>query len=119
MSTIRRVVVSSVDDVVLEQVERPAAAPGEVLVRSTIVGICGSDIHAAHGRHPFISLPMRPGHEVVGVVENVGDGVDPALRGTRIVVEPNLACGKCPPCLAGFITSAPPWTSSAARHPAA
>jgi L-iditol 2-dehydrogenase len=101
MSTIRRVVVSSIDDVILEQIQRPTAAPGEVLVRSTVVGICGSDIHAAHGRHPFISLPMRPGHEVVGVVEDVGDGVDPGLRGTRIVVEPNLACGKCPPCLAG------------------
>lgn len=101
MSTIRRVVVSSMDDVILEQVLRPTAAPGEVLVRSTVVGICGSDIHAAHGRHPFISLPMRPGHEIVGVVEDIGDDVDPGLRGTRIVVEPNLACGKCPPCLAG------------------
>jgi L-iditol 2-dehydrogenase len=101
MSINRRVVVSSVDDVIVERVERPTPAPGEVLVRTTVVGICGSDIHAAHGRHPFISLPMRPGHEVVGVVEDVGDGVDSGLRGNRIVVEPNLACGKCPPCLAG------------------
>lgn len=97
----RRVVVNSIDDIIIEQIERPEAGPGQVLVRSTVVGICGSDLHAAHGRHPFIGLPMRPGHEVVGVVAGTGEGVDPALVGTRIVVEPNLACGKCAKCLAG------------------
>ncbi len=49
----------------------PEADPGagEVRVRSTVVGICGSDMHAACGRHPFIDLPYRPGHEVIGVVD--------------------------------------------------
>jgi threonine dehydrogenase-like Zn-dependent dehydrogenase len=70
-------------------------------VRSTVVGICGSDIHAAYGRHPFISLPMRSGHEVVGVVEEVGTDVDTGLVGTRVVIEPNLACGHCAQCAAG------------------
>jgi 2-desacetyl-2-hydroxyethyl bacteriochlorophyllide A dehydrogenase len=82
-------------------VRAPSAAPGEVLVRATVVGICGSDLHAALGRHPFIPLPYRPGHEVVGVVESVGEGVDETWRGRRVVLEPNLYCGQCAPCVEG------------------
>ena len=97
----RRIVVTSIDDIAVEQTESPTPAAGEVLVRSAVVGICGSDMHAAHGHHPFVSLPMRPGHEVVGRVEQVGDGVEPGLVGTRVVVEPNLVCGICDQCRAG------------------
>lgn len=101
MSSIRRVVVDSIDDIRVESVDAPQAGPGEVTVRSTVVGICGSDMHAAHGRHPFMSLPFWPGHEVVGAVSAVGDGVDPSLVGRRVVIEPNLACGHCDQCRAG------------------
>lgn len=99
--TNRRVVVNSIDDITIERIERPVPASGEVLVRSTVVGICGSDMHAAHGRHPFIALPMRPGHEVVGVVTGAGADVDAELVGKRVVVEPNLACGHCRQCSQG------------------
>ena len=55
---------------------------------STVVGICGSDMHAALGKHPFIDLPYQPGHEVVGVIEEVGPGADGGIRqGDRVVVE--------------------------------
>lgn len=99
--TVRRILVEGIDDVSVETVEIAEPAAGEVRVRSTVVGICGSDIHAAHGRHPFIDLPFRPGHEVVGVVDAIGDGADPALLGVRVVIEPNLACGDCALCRAG------------------
>ena len=59
----RRVVVTP-DGVNVVNVDRPEPGPGEVLVRTVVAGICGSDIHAVHGRHPFIQLPyavMRPG----------------------------------------------------------
>jgi threonine dehydrogenase-like Zn-dependent dehydrogenase len=101
MTVIRRVLVNDFDDVVIEHIDAPEPQAGEVLVRSTVVGICGSDMHAAHGRHPFIALPFRPGHEVVGVVEGVGAGADASLVGRRVVIEPNLACGVCDQCLAG------------------
>lgn len=100
-STVRRILVEGIDGVSVETVPTPTAGTGEVRVRSTVVGICGSDIHAAHGRHPFIDLPFRPGHEVVGVVDAAGPGTDQSLVGRRVVVEPNLACGKCTQCLAG------------------
>ena len=97
----RRVVVNALDDVVFETVPEAQPTAGEVRVRSTVVGICGSDLHAACGKHPFIDLPYRPGHEVVGVVDAVGLGVDDAWVGTRVVVEPNLACGRCAQCRDG------------------
>ncbi|ORA29928.1 zinc-dependent alcohol dehydrogenase [Mycobacterium aquaticum] len=97
----RRVVVNALDDVTLEITPEPVPGPGEVRVRTTVVGICGSDLHAACGRHPFIDLPYRPGHEAVGVVDAVGTGVEGDWVGTRVAVEPNLACGKCPQCAEG------------------
>jgi 2-desacetyl-2-hydroxyethyl bacteriochlorophyllide A dehydrogenase len=99
--TNRRVVVNAIDDVIVETVPEAQPAAGEVRIRSTIIGICGSDLHAACGKHPFIDLPYRPGHEVVGVVDAVGPGVDQSWVGARVVVEPNLACGQCPQCLQG------------------
>lgn len=100
-SSNRRVVVNSATDVFLESIGVPVPTANEVFVRSTVVGICGSDMHAAHGRHPFISLRFRPGHEVVGVVEGAGSNVETSLIGTRVVIEPNLSCGTCDQCRAG------------------
>lgn len=97
---IRQVVVTSPGRVELVDAPAPVAAAGEVVVRMSAVGICGSDVHASHGRHPFVPLPYHPGHEVVGVVDSVGAGVDVAV-GARVVVEPILACGHCKYCLDG------------------
>ncbi|BBY30123.1 zinc-dependent alcohol dehydrogenase [Mycolicibacterium sediminis] len=101
VTTIRRVVVNALDDVVFETVSRGEPAAGEARVSTTLVGVCGSDLHAACGRHPFIDLPYRPGHEAVGVVEAVGADVDPEWVGRRVALEPNLACGHCTQCVAG------------------
>ena len=56
----------------LEQVDAPEPRVDETLIRVVQVGICGSDIHAYYGKHPFISCPIVPGHEFVGIVEKVG-----------------------------------------------
>ncbi|MGR4852752.1 zinc-dependent alcohol dehydrogenase [Streptomyces sp. LARHCF252] len=98
---IRRVLVRSIDDITVEHVPAPTADEGELLVRTAVVGVCGSDTHAAQGRHPFMSLPYHPGHEAVGVVAATGPGVDGFAPGDRVVVEPNLFCGRCPQCRTG------------------
>lgn len=98
---IKRVVVNTLDDIEIETVARPEPGPGEVRVRTALVGICGSDLHAACGHHPFIDLPYRPGHEAVGVVEALGADVDETWQGARVAVEPNLACGTCTQCRDG------------------
>jgi L-iditol 2-dehydrogenase len=97
----RQVLVRSIDDVTVEKVPVPVPGDGEVLLRTTLAGVCGSDMHAALGSHPFIALPYRPGHELVAVVEAVGPGVTGPPVGQRVVVEPNLSCGKCAQCRAG------------------
>ena len=101
-TAMRQIVVNSAQDIRVERVPWPGA-PGEheVLVRSRLVGICGSDTHACAGKHPFIALPYRPGHEVVGVVGAVGPGVSDLAEGDRVVLEPNLVCGKCRQCRDG------------------
>src|SRR5829696_5995206 len=72
MSINRRIVVTAVHTMELRKDPIPAPAPGEVRARSTYIGVCGSDTHAFHGRHPFIPIPYLPGHEATGVVEELG-----------------------------------------------
>jgi 2-desacetyl-2-hydroxyethyl bacteriochlorophyllide A dehydrogenase len=93
--SMRRVTVTATG-VEIVTTARPAPGPGEVLVRTVVAGVCGSDTHALHGRHPFITLPYAAGHEVSGVVAG---GDLPA--GTRVTIEPDLPCWHCKQCLAG------------------
>ncbi len=100
-STMRRVVVSpgSID---LETAEVPTPRDGEVLVQTLVSGVCGSDTHAAHGRHPNITLPYHPGHEVVGIVVDSAGGSTGALpAGQRVTLEPTLPCWRCKMCTTG------------------
>lgn len=85
----------------VQDVEVPQFASDEILVRSVLVGICGSDTHAMSGDHPFLYPPYVPGHEAVGLVEKVGAEVDGISTGDRVLLKPNLTCGKCKNCQAG------------------
>src|SRR5665647_93999 len=85
----------------LEEVLVPEPRAGEVLVRSTLVGICGSDTHALAGHHPFLTAPYVPGHEATGVVVSFGAEVYGFALGQRVLLKPNVACGACANCLAG------------------
>jgi len=96
----RRVVVYP-DRIAVEVADIPAPGPSEILVRTLVAGVCGSDLHAAHGRHPFVSLPYRPGHEVVGVIETAGAAVEGFGPGQRVIVEPDLPCWTCKMCTSG------------------
>jgi 2-desacetyl-2-hydroxyethyl bacteriochlorophyllide A dehydrogenase len=96
----RQVLVTAPNVFELEATGGPEPGDGSALVQMRYVGICGSDLHAVHGRHPFVPLPYHPGHEVVGVVEAVGAGAG-VRPGDRVVVEPILACGTCKFCTDG------------------
>ena len=91
--------VSLVEAERLEVVEMPApeAAAGEVLIRVWACGICGSDL-TSYKRGLFIGVP---GHEVAGVVESVGTGVEGWQPGDRAVLQPGGGCGECDQCRAG------------------
>ncbi|MFI1539223.1 zinc-binding dehydrogenase [Streptomyces anandii] len=98
---IRRVLVRSLDDIVVEKAPAPVPGNDELLVRTAVVGVCGSDTHAAAGHHPFIDLPYHPGHEAVGVVVAAGRAAGDFAPGDRVIVEPNLYCGRCAQCRSG------------------
>ena len=71
-TTVMRQVVVAPGAIEVVRAEAPRPGAGQVLVRSVLAGVCGSDTHAAAGLHPWISLPYVPGHEVVGVVAETG-----------------------------------------------
>ena len=84
-----------------ENPDPPLPGPGQVLVQTHTVGICGSDIHLYEGRHPYRVYPNVYGHEAAGVVVEVGDDVDALQPGDRVALEPLIWCGECFPCRTG------------------
>jgi D-arabinitol dehydrogenase (NADP+) len=81
-------------------VPTPEAAPGEVLIKVDQVGMCGTDVHIHNGEFGAV-FPLTPGHEVVGTVAALGEGVDRFGIGEQVTVNPNVYCGTCDYCLAG------------------
>lgn len=93
----------------IEEVAIPEPGHGQVLVKVETSGLCHTDIHAARGEWPVKPpLPFVPGHEGVGVVERLGDGVQGLSEGDRVAV-PWLgwACGACEMCASGWETLCP------------
>lgn len=80
----------------------PEPAEGEVLVQIASSGVCGSDVTALRGVHPFRVPPLISGHEGGGVVVGLGDGVDASWEGRAVALEPQRACGRCRPCEDGL-----------------
>lgn len=82
-------------EVTYREEAHPLIGKGDALVRIDAVGICGSDMHAYLGHDERRIAPLILGHEAAGVV--VGGDMD----GQRVVVNPLVTCGQCPPCLSG------------------
>ncbi len=82
------------------EVPVPSICPGHLLIRVTACGICRTDLHVVDGDLKEPTLPLIPGHQVVGIVEQVGEGVDDFAPGQRVGV-PWLggSCGRCRFCL--------------------
>jgi len=85
----------------ISEAAAPAPGPGEALLRIQRIGVCGSDIHVFHGKHPYTSYPVVQGHEFSGVIEAVGPGVTNVKLGDKVTALPQVVCGECPPCLRG------------------
>jgi L-gulonate 5-dehydrogenase len=92
---------------VTERPEPDAPGPGQVLIRSEAVGLCGSDFHFLNGELVVTDVhgpqfPRVQGHEVAGVIEALGPGCPPHLgTGERVAVWPLKSCGHCYPCRIG------------------
>lgn len=82
------------------EVPTPEPGPGEVLIKVAQVGVCGTDLHIHHGDFQA-AFPLIPGHEVVGTVAALGEGVTKVTVGEQVTVNPNIYCGHCQYCLSG------------------
>jgi len=84
--------------------ERPVAAPGrgEILIEIAACGVCRTDLHVVDGELPDPKLPIVPGHEIVGRVAAIGEGVAGFVPGARVGVPwLGATCGVCPYCRDG------------------
>jgi len=85
---------------VIKDVPKPEPGPKDVLIRVALAGICGSDHTLYHGGFG-VPLPVIPGHEAIGRIEKIGDGVSGLAVGQRVTIQPNFSCGSCRLCLSG------------------
>jgi len=84
-----------------QNIPSPTIGDQDVLVRVKAAGICHSDVHYRAGKSPVGTLPQTLGHEVAGIIEAVGDGVDPRRIGQNVCLHYLLTCGACQYCRRG------------------
>lgn len=89
-------------EVSFRDVPVPAVGPDQIKVRMKRIGVCGSDIHVFHGKHPYTSYPVVQGHEVSAEVVELGSEVKDFKVGDKVTIQPQVVCGKCYPCTHGM-----------------
>lgn len=85
----------------VETVDDPTPPMGGVVLEVQATGVCRSDWHGWMGHDPEVTLPHVPGHEMSGIVAEVGSGVDRSLVGQRVTIPFALGCGSCAMCSQG------------------
>src|SRR5437763_7760659 len=103
MSKMRAAVFHGVNDLRVEEVERPRAGVGEAVIRVTLTTICGTDLHIVCGEYP-VEPGLIIGHEPVGVIEELGAGITGYETGDRVLVGAITPCGQCRACLSGHLS---------------
>ena len=94
-------VMTAPGEIEFHEVPMPEAGENQVLIKIMNIGICGSDIHVYHGKHPFTSYPVTQGHEVSGEIMALGAKVEGFHVGQKVTIEPQVYCGHCHPCRHG------------------
>lgn len=97
----RAAIYHGTERITVEDIPQPIADAGELLVKVMACAICGGDLRTYRFGHSAIHPPIVLGHEIAGVVVEVGKGVTRYHRGDRVVVCPGIGCGECSYCLAG------------------
>jgi L-iditol 2-dehydrogenase len=87
-------------EISLKKVEIPEPKAGEVRIKLKMIGVCGSDVHLFLG-HRLLEKPTIVGHEGLGYIDKLGEGVTDRTVGERVVIEPNIPCHQCVFCMSG------------------
>jgi L-iditol 2-dehydrogenase len=91
----------AIKDFRIEEIEKPACPPKGLLLKVKACGLCGTDVRTYFGGHKSVTPPWIIGHEIAGVVEEVGSQAKGFHKGDRLAIAPVVYCGKCSFCLVG------------------
>lgn len=94
-------VYKGIGSMVVEDIAKPSAGKGELLVQVKACAICGGDLRTFRHGHNAIHPPIVLGHEIAGIVVEAGEDVDRYKVGDRVIVAPGIGCGHCSYCLSG------------------
>jgi 2-desacetyl-2-hydroxyethyl bacteriochlorophyllide A dehydrogenase len=98
----------SIGKLSLAEVEKPQLTADDLVqIQVKAVGICGSEVHAFEGTHPYRIPPVILGHEAAGIVSAIGKNVSEFQVGDRVLIDPQWVCGTCRHCRAGDINLCP------------
>lgn len=97
----RQQVMTAPGRIEFREIPIPEPDDNQVLLKVMTIGVCGSDIHVWHGKHPFTSYPVTQGHEVACEIVKLGGGVRGLTVGQKATVQPQVVCGTCYPCRHG------------------
>ena len=100
MATMKAAVFLGKGQIKIREVPRPQPKAGEALVKVTLTTICGTDLHILTAEYP-VKSGLVVGHEPVGTIEVLGDGVHGYKVGDRVIVGAITPCGQCRACLSG------------------
>ena len=104
----------------LRDLSEPFPQPGEVLLKTRIIGLCGTDLSTFRGKNPLVSYPRIPGHEIAATIMAVGDNVPEEWQpGLDVTAYPNTSCRRCASCLQRSSTTSESRTSPGAEATAA
>ena len=96
-----QVVLEKPEHFTVREAEPPTGDANNAVVRVNRIGVCGTDIHAYYGRHPFIRYPVVLGHELSGTILELPTGNHELNVGDRVSIEPFRPCGDCHACKRG------------------
>lgn len=102
MAKMTQAIMTEPGNIIYQEVDIPEVKPDQIKVKMKRIGICGSDIHVNHGKHPYTSYPVVQGHEVSAEVVETGKDVTTCKVGDKVTIQPQVVCGKCYPCTHGM-----------------
>jgi len=92
----------NIEDLIITDIETPKPAKNELLIEVKACAVCGTDIKVFYHGHRLIVFPRVTGHEVSGIIIEVGEGMNEYKQGDKVAVAPAIPCGKCYYCRRGW-----------------
>jgi len=106
---VKAAVFYGIEDMRVEEVEEPICKDSEIKIKVEYCAICGTDVRIYYSGHKKVIPPAIIGHEITGVVSEIGKNVDyPEIKvGDKVVIVTSIGCGKCKMCKNGFYNLCP------------